>query len=105
MIPAIIFVIPQFVIFARLDMTGTYLPWLFWGLAGNPFHIFLFRQFFASFPQELEEAAEVDGASTVRFFVQILLPNSQPVLATSFILSFALCVERLVLTDNLPQFQ
>ena len=89
MIPAIIFVIPQFVIFARLDMTGTYLPWLFWGLAGNPFHIFLFRQFFASFPQELEEAAEVDGASTVRFFVQILLPNSQPVLATSFILSFA----------------
>jgi multiple sugar transport system permease protein len=89
MIPSIVFVIPQFVIFAQLKLTGTYFPWLLWGLAGNSFHIFLFRQFFAGFPKELEEASEVDGASTLRFFVQILLPNAKPVLATSFILSFA----------------
>ena len=89
MIPTIVFIIPQFVIFAELRLTGTYWPWFLWGLAGTPFHIFLFRQFFAGFPKELEEAAEVDGASTLRFFVQILLPNSKPVIATSFILSFA----------------
>ncbi|MDE2818744.1 MAG: carbohydrate ABC transporter permease [Chloroflexota bacterium] len=89
MIPAIVFIIPQFVIFARLRLTGTYWPWFLWGISGNAFHIFLFRQFFAGFPKELQEAAEADGASIARFFVQILLPNAKPALATSFILSFA----------------
>jgi multiple sugar transport system permease protein len=88
LIPASIFIIPQFVLFSNLRVTNSYWPWVLWGLSASPFFIFLFRQFFLSFPVELEEAAEVDGARVVRIFVQIVLPNSYPALATSFILAF-----------------
>jgi multiple sugar transport system permease protein len=87
-IPSIVTVIPQFVLFSRLHLTGNYWPWVLWGLAGSPFHIFLFRQFFLTFPKELEDAAEVDGCSPFGIFWRIFLPNAQPVLATSFILNF-----------------
>lgn len=87
-IPNIVTVIPQFIIFAKLHMTGTYWPWVLWGLTGSPYHIFLFRQFFLSFPKELEDAAEVDGCSPFGTFWRIFLPNAQPALATSFILNF-----------------
>jgi len=87
-IPNIVFVIPQFVIFARVGITDTYWPWVLWGIAGSPFHIFLFRQFFASIPKELEDAAEVDGASLFRVFWGIFLPNAKPAIATSYILNF-----------------
>ncbi len=88
MVPAIVTIIPQFVIFARLGLTNSYWPWLLWGLAASPFHIFLFRQFFTGIPKELEDAAEVDGAGPLRIFWQIFLPNAKPALATSFILNF-----------------
>jgi len=88
MIPAIVTVIPQFVIFSQLGLTGTYWPWVLWGIGGSSFHIFLFRQFFMAFPRELEEAAELDGCSPFRVFLEIFLPNAQPVLATSAILNF-----------------
>lgn len=88
LIPASIFIIPQFVLFSNLRITNSYWPWLLWGLSASPFFIFLFRQFFLSFPVELEEAAEVDGARVLRIFLQIVLPNSYPALATSFILAF-----------------
>jgi multiple sugar transport system permease protein len=88
LIPASIFIIPQFVLFSNLRVTNSYWPWVLWGLSASPFFIFLFRQFFLSFPAELEEAAEVDGARVVRIFLQIVLPNSYPALATSFILAF-----------------
>src|SRR4051812_22853018 len=73
LIPASIFIIPQFVLFSNLRVTNSYWPWILWGLAASPFFIFLFRQFFLSFPGELEEAAEMDGARTLRIFVQIVL--------------------------------
>jgi len=88
MVPAIVTIIPQFVIFAKIGLTNTYWPWLLWGLAASPFHIFLFRQFFTAIPKELEDAAEVDGATPFRIFWQIFLPNAKPALATSFILNF-----------------
>jgi len=47
----------------------------------------MFRQFFLSFPQELEDAAKVDGCSPLRIYWQIFLPNAKPVLATAFIKS------------------
>ncbi len=88
MLPAIVTIIPQFMIFARLGLTNSYWPWVLWGLAGSPFHIFLFRQFFAAFPKELEEAAEIDGCGPFRIFWQIFLPNARPVIATSAIFNF-----------------
>jgi len=88
MIPAIVTVIPQFVIFSRIGLSGNYWPWILWGIGGSPFHIFLFRQFFTAFPRELEEAAELDGCGPFRIFREIFLPNAKPVLATSAILNF-----------------
>jgi len=75
-------------LFARLGLTNTYWPWILWGLSGSPFAIFLFRQFFSSFPRELDDAAEVDGAGPLRIFLQIYLPNAGPALAASAIFMF-----------------
>jgi len=89
MVPYIVYVIPQFVIFTKvLGLYDTYWPWVLWGLAGSPFHIFLFRQFFAAFPKELEDAAEVDGCGSFRVYWQIFLPNAKPAIAVSFIFNF-----------------
>jgi multiple sugar transport system permease protein len=88
MLPTIVTVIPTYVIYARLGMIGTYWPWVFGGLASSPFLSFLFRQSFSSIPQEMEDAAIVDGANYFRIFWQIFLPVSAPVIATSVILSF-----------------
>ena len=88
MVPRMVTVIPTFVFFSKLGLTNTYWPWILWGIAGSPFHIFLFRQFFSAIPKDLEDAAEVDGCSRLRIFWQIFLPLSGPVLATSAIFHF-----------------
>jgi multiple sugar transport system permease protein len=54
----------------------------------NAFSIYLFYTFFLGIPRELEEAARIDGASTLRIFISIILPNSKPVFATVAILTF-----------------
>ena len=88
LIPYLVTFIPQFVVFARLNLVNTYWPWIAWGATGSAFHIFLFRQFFLNFPHELEEAAEIDGCGPFRIYWRIFLPNSVPALATSAIFSF-----------------
>lgn len=81
--------IPTYLLFAKLHLTNTYMPWVLWGLCGAPYLIFLFRQFFTNMPKELEEAAIVDGCGQIRIFWRIFLPQSWPVIATSLILSFS----------------
>jgi len=88
MIPPIITLIPTYLIFARVGLLNTFWPWVLWGLAGSSVLGFMFRQFFAGLPRELEDAAIVDGCGCFRMFWQIFLPLSKPVLATSFVLSF-----------------
>ena len=88
-LPAMVTVIPQFIVFSRVGITNTYWPWILWGLGGSAFTIFLFRQFFLSFPKELEDAAEVDGCNPFRIYWQIFLPNTEPALATAFIFGFS----------------
>jgi ABC-type glycerol-3-phosphate transport system permease component len=84
-IPFSIVFIPVFWVVANLGMYATRWPWLIWGIAGNAFLIFLFRQFYASFPSELDDAAAVDGAGYLRTFLQIYLPNSAGPLAVAFV--------------------
>lgn len=88
-LPGMVTVIPQFIVFSRIGITNTYWPWIFWGLAGSAYSIFMFRQFFLSFPKELEDAAEVDGCNPFRIYWQIFLPNCKPALATAFIMGFS----------------
>lgn len=88
MIPAIATLIPTYILFARLGLVNTYWPWVLWGIAGTPYLIFLFRQFFTAVPLELEDAAIMDGAGWWRIFFTIFLPLSRPMILTSLILSF-----------------
>lgn len=88
LVPGIVVIIPQFILYSVLHLTNTYWPWIFGALGGDAFFIFLYRQFFLGFPKELEEAAEIDGCGPARIFFQILLPNSKPVIATVMIFAF-----------------
>jgi ABC-type glycerol-3-phosphate transport system permease component len=88
MTPPIITLIPTYLLFAKVGLVGTYWPWVLWGMAGAPYLIFLYRQFFAQLPRELEEAAILDGCGRLRIFAQIFLPLSKPVIITAFVLSF-----------------
>jgi multiple sugar transport system permease protein len=89
MLPQVITLIPTYLLFAKVNLLNTYMPWVLWGLCGAPYLIFLFRQFFSNMPKELEEAAIVDGCGQIRIFWRIFLPQSWPVIATSLILSFS----------------
>jgi multiple sugar transport system permease protein len=88
MLPQLITLLPTYLIFARLGMVDTYWPWVLWGLSSAPYLVFLFRQFFAGLPRELEEAAIVDGCGYTRIFWRIFLPQSWPVVSASFVIAF-----------------
>lgn len=87
-VPFIVILIPQFILYARLKLTNTYWPWILGALGGSPFNIFMFRQFFLGFPRELEDAAEIDGCGPFQIYWKIFLPNAQPVIATVMIFTF-----------------
>jgi len=86
--PPMIFTIPHFLMFYKLKLLNSYWPWVFYGLAGSSFHIFLFRQFFSSIPLELEDAAALDGCSPFGTFLRIIVPNSQTAFAAGAIFAF-----------------
>jgi multiple sugar transport system permease protein len=87
MVPAMVLFVPQFVIVSNLNMVNTYAGLVLPFLAG-PFGVFLMRQFLLSIPDELIEAARVDGAGEFRIFWRIVLPLCRPALATLGILTF-----------------
>ncbi|HEX9599563.1 MAG TPA: carbohydrate ABC transporter permease [Gaiellaceae bacterium] len=84
-IPFAITFIPFFWVIVKLNMYSTRWPWLIWGISGSAFLIFLFRQFYASFPTDLDDAAAMDGCGHLRTFLQIYLPNSGAPLVVAFI--------------------
>jgi multiple sugar transport system permease protein len=89
MLPEIVTLIPEFIMFRYIGWVNTFLPLIVpWSLAGSAFAVFLFRQYCLTIPIELDEAARVDGAGTIRIWWMIILPLSKAVLATLAILSF-----------------
>jgi ABC-type glycerol-3-phosphate transport system permease component len=89
MLPPVVTMIPQFIMFTRLLGWGnTYKPLMVPAWFGWPFGIFLLRQFLMTIPVELDDAARIDGASTYRIFLQIMLPLIKPALATVAIFAF-----------------
>jgi multiple sugar transport system permease protein len=88
LIPGIVIFIPTFVLFKYLGLLGTYAPLICPAFLGNAFFIFLLRQFFLGLPQELSDAARVDGAGEWRIFWQIMLPLVRPALMVAALLSF-----------------
>ena len=83
MLPGAVTLIPRFLIFRSLGWLDTFLPLIvpYW-LGGTAFSIFLLRQFFMNIPRELDEAARIDGASSLQIFWQVIVPLSGPALAS-----------------------
>src|SRR5262249_3396590 len=89
MLPYFVQLIPLFVMFDSLGMTGTFTPLVLPRLLGhNAFYIFLLRQFFKALPRDLFDAAYIDGCSQLGAWWRIAMPNSRPVLAAVGIFAF-----------------
>jgi multiple sugar transport system permease protein len=83
----VVLLIPRFIILRQLGMLNTYQGFIF-SLAADAFGVFLMKQFFESIPEEIEEAASVDGANRFIMFFRIVLPMATPALTALAIFSF-----------------
>ncbi|KRE75609.1 carbohydrate ABC transporter permease [Paenibacillus sp. 2RAB27] len=90
MIPTEVTAIPMFVWMSKLHLTDTHFPLIVPSVlgAGGIFGVFLLRQFFIMVPDELEEAAKIDGCTPWTTFWRIMLPLSTPALSTLAIFTF-----------------
>ncbi|HIC89982.1 MAG TPA: carbohydrate ABC transporter permease [Anaerolineae bacterium] len=88
MLPAPVTLIPKFILFNKLGWVNTFLPLTVPAWFGEAYAIFLMRQFFLSIPRDLEEAARIDGASTLQVIRYVIVPLSVPVLTVIAILTF-----------------
>ena len=89
MVPPQVLLLPQFIFFTRiLNWSNTLLPLILPLALGHPFYIFLLRQFFLTLPNELDEAARMDGASSWGIYWRIVLPLAKPALATVGLFAF-----------------
>jgi ABC-type glycerol-3-phosphate transport system permease component len=88
MIPREVTIVPRFLLFQRVGLVNTLWPLILPAWFGYPFFIFLLRQFFMSIPQDLDEAARIDGASSLRILTSVILPLSKPALATVAVFAF-----------------
>ncbi|MBV7329201.1 carbohydrate ABC transporter permease [Chloroflexi bacterium TSY] len=88
MIPSVLTLVPAFLLVKDLGLINTYwaliLPYI---AGGQIFAIFILRSFIASLPEELFEAARLDGATTFQIFARIALPLSKPMLITVAIMN------------------
>jgi multiple sugar transport system permease protein len=89
LLPFHVTMLPRFQLFAGLGLYNTYWPLVLpaW-LASEGFYVFLLRQFFLTIPEELSEAARLDGASEWTIFTRIVLPLSRPALVTVGLFQF-----------------
>lgn len=88
MIPVEVSIIPEFLLMARLGWLDTFLPLIVPSFLVGSFGTFMLREFFATIPDELVEAAVLDGASTFRIYKDVFLPLSVPAMTTLFLIAF-----------------
>ncbi len=88
MLPHDVVLVPQYILFAKLEWLNSIKPIVVPQYFGIPFFIFLLVQFIRTIPNELDEAATIDGCGKFRLFFRIILPLVVPALATAAIFSF-----------------
>jgi multiple sugar transport system permease protein len=91
-IPPQVIVLPTILFFREIGLDGSLftliIPAVFgFGVKGSLF-VFIFRQFFMTQPKELEEAAKIDGATAIKFYVKVMLPLAKPAILVVFLFSF-----------------
>ena len=88
MVPFQVTMVPLFITFRRLGWLNTYLPLVVPGYFGAPYFIFMLRQFFLTIPEELSDAARIDGAGELGILFRIILPLARPALTVVGLFQF-----------------
>jgi len=88
MVPWQVTMVPLFITFKHLNWLNSYRPLVAPAFSGHPYFIFMLRQFFKTIPEELSEAARIDGASEFGILFRIILPLSIPALAVVALFRF-----------------
>ena len=88
MLPFAVRMIPLFLIFKQLKWIDTFLPLTVPSFLGTPLFIFLMRQFFMTIPDDLSDAARIDGCSELGIWWRVMVPLSKPALAVVGVLAF-----------------
>jgi multiple sugar transport system permease protein len=88
MIPSIVYLIPQYIIYRHIGWIDTHYPLWVPRVLTPVFATFLLRQFFKTLPIELEEAAKIDGAPTFCIYWRIMVPQVKPALAAVGMFTF-----------------
>jgi multiple sugar transport system permease protein len=88
MVPAQVTLIPLFTIYKSMGWVDSFLPLIVPQFTAGAFNVFLIRQFMLGFPRELDESAELDGASPWRIYRRIIFPTCTPVLIVVGLFTF-----------------
>jgi multiple sugar transport system permease protein len=88
MLPAQVTIVPLYIIFARLHWIGSLKPLIVPAFFGDAFSIFLLRQFFMTIPQELSDAARVDGAGEFQIMTRVIVPLAKSGIAAVALFQF-----------------
>lgn len=88
MVPFQVTMVPLFITFKRLGWLNSYLPLVVPSFFGAPYFIFMLRQFFLTIPQELSDAARIDGANEFGILFRIILPLARPALTVVALFQF-----------------
>ncbi len=88
MLPPQVVVVPLYILWARLHLTGTLWPLIIPLAFGDAFSIFLLRQFLLTIPDEYRDAAKVDGCGELRTLVRVILPMARPAIAAVALFQF-----------------
>lgn len=87
-VPGVVTVVPNYVMISRLGWLNSWIGVIIPSLPATAFYVFLLRQTILTLPQDLIDAAKLDGASTMKLLWQIVMPNIRPAIAVVTILSF-----------------
>ncbi|MBF1022576.1 MAG: carbohydrate ABC transporter permease [Lachnospiraceae bacterium] len=88
MIPYTVTMLPMYKFWSKMGLVGSFWPLIIPAFFGYPFYIVILRQFMLTIPDELLEAAEIDGANRFRTYLSVILPLSRPGIATITIFTF-----------------
>ena len=87
MVPTATLVIPQYLLFRQFGMLDSFWPLILPSFFAQPYNVFLFRQFFVSIPDSIDEAAMLDGCSRWQAYWRVIVPLAKPIYVTVGIMS------------------
>ena len=91
MLPVQVTIVPLYVVFVRIHWIGSLKPLIVPAFFGDAFTIFLLRQFFLTIPQELSDAARVDGGGEFQIMTRVIMPLAKPAIAAVALFQFLYC--------------